>query len=215
MRLFVIFLDDYHVRLGNSIAVKEPLTEFVQTQLRPNDVVGIMYPLTPLDGICRSPRTRRRRERDRAVRGAEVRLPPRNLFEEQYARAVRGRRADSQPGGHDALRRWPRGWGLREGRKSIIYVSEGSRRCCRRRCARERVARPRSNPAAGPHDGRNSPARDGRGSPSRSLLAPARRLHAANRNNAAIYTLDPRGLTPFEYDIDEAVGRTRIAARCR
>ena len=29
---------------------------------------------------------------------------------------------------------------------------------------------------------------------------------AANRNNAAIYTLDPRGLAPFEYGIDEAVG---------
>ena len=29
---------------------------------------------------------------------------------------------------------------------------------------------------------------------------------AANRNNAAIYTLDPRGLAPFEFGIDEAVG---------
>src|SRR5688500_9724916 len=29
---------------------------------------------------------------------------------------------------------------------------------------------------------------------------------AANRNNAAIYTLDPLGLAPFEYGIDEAVG---------
>jgi hypothetical protein len=29
---------------------------------------------------------------------------------------------------------------------------------------------------------------------------------AANRNNAAIYSLDPRGLTPFEFGIDEAVG---------
>ena len=29
---------------------------------------------------------------------------------------------------------------------------------------------------------------------------------AANRNNTAIYSLDPRGLTPFEFGIDEAVG---------
>ena len=32
----------------------------------------------------------------------------------------------------------------------------------------------------------------------------------ANRNNTAIYALDPRGLAPFEFDIDEGVGDSRV-----
>ena len=35
---------------------------------------------------------------------------------------------------------------------------------------------------------------------------------AANRNNTAIYALDPRGLAPFEFDINEGVGDTRVDA---
>jgi hypothetical protein len=34
----------------------------------------------------------------------------------------------------------------------------------------------------------------------------------ANRNNTAIYALDPRGLAPFEFDINEGVGDTRVDA---
>src|SRR5712675_1129229 len=33
VRLFAIFLDDYHVRKENSIRVRQPLEQFVQTQL--------------------------------------------------------------------------------------------------------------------------------------------------------------------------------------
>ena len=51
MRLFAIFLDDYHVRHGSSLRVKEPLIEFIRTQLAPTDLVGIMYPLTPLSAV--------------------------------------------------------------------------------------------------------------------------------------------------------------------
>jgi hypothetical protein len=34
----------------------------------------------------------------------------------------------------------------------------------------------------------------------------------ANRNNTAIYALDPRGLTSFEYDIEQGVGDIRVDA---
>ena len=58
-RLFGIFLDDYHVRLENSMRAREPIARFVENQLAPSDMLAIMYPLTPLSaltwtGVCRS-----------------------------------------------------------------------------------------------------------------------------------------------------------------
>ena len=37
----------------------------------------------------------------------------------------------------------------------------------------------------------------------------------ANRNNIAIYALDPRGLAPFEFDINEGVGDISVSTRHR
>src|SRR5258706_14260967 len=51
VRLFILLLDDYHVRRGNDLAVKKPLTDFVQNQLAPQDMVAVMYPTTPVSGL--------------------------------------------------------------------------------------------------------------------------------------------------------------------
>jgi hypothetical protein len=51
-RIFVFFLDDYHVRLGNSMAARKPLAEFITTYLAPGDLVSVMYPLSPLDTVA-------------------------------------------------------------------------------------------------------------------------------------------------------------------
>ena len=101
VRLFVFFFDDYHVRLSNAVAVKEPLIRFVQTQLRPNDIVGIMYPLTPLDGISftRNPATVV--SAIERFEGRKFRLPsPQHSRGAVRARPNGDRRADSQSGGH-------------------------------------------------------------------------------------------------------------------
>src|SRR5262252_5408018 len=45
VRLFAIFLDDYHVRKENSLRVRAPLEQFVQTYIGPSDMMGLMYPL--------------------------------------------------------------------------------------------------------------------------------------------------------------------------
>ena len=45
-RILTIFLDDYHTRLGNSMAIREKLAKFVR-ELDPRDMVAIVYPLTP------------------------------------------------------------------------------------------------------------------------------------------------------------------------
>ncbi len=50
-RIFVFFLDDYNVRQSTAMAVRKPVSDFVRTQLAPNDLVAVMYPLTPLDGV--------------------------------------------------------------------------------------------------------------------------------------------------------------------
>ena len=67
MRLFVLLLDDYHVRRGNDMAVRKPLIEFIQNQLDPADMVAIMYPLTPVTDIHFSRDRERRHRRDRAA----------------------------------------------------------------------------------------------------------------------------------------------------
>jgi VWFA-related protein len=213
VRLFVLFLDDYHVRLGNSIAVKEPLTRFVQTYIRPNDVVGIMYPLTPLDGITftRNPATII--SAIERFEGRKFDYRPRNMFEEQYARApsevveqIRNQVVMTALRGLST-----RLGGLREGRKAIIYVSEGLTALLppQLRVADASLG-PLGNPVgrASPMTGENSQREETASFFAQSDLYSQMRdvFTAANRNNAAIYSLDPRGLAPFEFGIDEAVG---------
>src|SRR5882672_9137281 len=126
-RVFVIFLDDYHVRLGSSLAVRQPLTEFIQNQMRPLDLVAVMYPLTPVTDIDFT------RNHDKIINaiqhfeGRKYRYEPRNLFEEQYQRApteaveeIRNQVVMTALRGLSV-----RLGSIREGRKSIIYVSEG------------------------------------------------------------------------------------------
>lgn len=212
VRLFVFFLDDYHVRLGNSLAIKEPLVRFVQTQLRPNDVVGIMYPLTPLDGISFTRNMASVVSAIERFEGRKFDYRPRNTFEEQYARApseaveqIRNQVVMTALRGLST-----RLGGLREGRKAIIYVSEGLTVMLppQLRTADASLG-PLGNPGArNPMLGENNPREETASFFAQSDLYSQLRdvFTAANRNNAAIYTLDPRGLAPFEYGIDEAVG---------
>ncbi|OFW01472.1 MAG: hypothetical protein A3I61_15065 [Acidobacteria bacterium RIFCSPLOWO2_02_FULL_68_18] len=214
VRVFVFFFDDYHVRLGNSLAIKEPLVRFIQTQLRPNDIVGLMYPLTPLDGVSF---TRNKASIVSAIErfeGRKFNYEPRNAFEEQYARApseaveqIRNQVVMT------ALRGLAtRLGGLREGRKAIVLVSEGLTALLppQLRNADASLGRldPR-NPAAGnPMVGENSQREEVAAWFAQSDLYSQMRdvFTAANRNNAAIYAVDPRGLTPYEFGIDEGVG---------
>jgi len=210
VRLFVFFLDDYHVRLGNSMAVKEPLIRFVQTQLRPNDVVGVMYPLTPLDAISftRNPATVV--SAIKSFEGRKFNYEPRNRLEEEYARypteTVERLRNEVSMTALRALA--TRLGGLREGRKAIIYVSEGFTALLP---PQMRAGDAQMGPMPGqrnPGLGENNPREETAAVFAQADINSQMReiFTAANRNNAAIYTLDPRGLAPFEFGIDEAVG---------
>src|SRR5687767_11666300 len=85
VRLFIILFDDYHVRRGNDMAVRKPLIDFVQNQLAPQDMVAIMYPLTPVSALTF---TRNKSSMIAAINTFEGRkgiYQPRNEFEERYA----------------------------------------------------------------------------------------------------------------------------------
>ena len=225
VRLFVLFFDDYHVRLGNSLSVKEPLIRFVQTQLRPNDVVGIMYPLTPLDGISFTRNTASIVSAIERFEGRKFDYRPRNQLEEQYARApteiveqIRNQVVMTALRGLST-----RLGGLREGRKAIIYVSEGLTVLLPPQMRNMDASQGRmGNPGAGiapvsPLAGENNPREQTAAVFAEADLYSQLRdvFTTANRNNAAIYTLDPRGLTPFEYGIDEGVGPRQDASALR
>jgi VWFA-related protein len=209
VRLFVILLDDYHVKRGNDISVRKPLTEFIQNQLAPADMVAIMYPLTPVTDL------RFTRDRDSTVSAIEKFLgrkfdyTPRNMFEERYANypAQVVERLRNQIT-MDALKGAAMKMGsLREGRKSIIFVSEGFT---------SMLPAALSDPVASMPGFRN-PNRGNTGAP---IATPSQQLMAdsdllsdmqmvfrdVNRQNTSIYSVDPRGLAVFEYDINQAVG---------
>jgi VWFA-related protein len=125
VRLYAIFLDDYHVRRMGELRVIEPLLAFVR-QLPATDLVGVFYPLDSVTDVSFS------RDRDRVVK---------------QIRAFYGRRGDyapTRPVENDHLR-FPEQieqirrqitmsaleglavhlGGIKQGRKAIVFVTEG------------------------------------------------------------------------------------------
>ncbi len=161
VRMVVLFLDDYHVAWDGGVRVRAPLRRFIDTQIGPYDLVAVMYPLTPVSALQFT--------HDRYVlstalvtfEGRKGNYAVRNSAEATYAGAppavieqIRNKVTLS------ALESLMNHLGaLREGRKSVVLVSEGFM----------------------------LPVED---------MEDLRRVYdAANRNNAAIYVLDPRGLS--------------------
>ncbi len=209
VRLFVILLDDYHVRRGNDMGVRKPLIDFIQNQLSPLDLVAVMYPLTPVDDIHFS------RNRDALIsainkfEGRKHDYRPRNMFEEQYAMypAQTVERIRNQVTMSALKAASVRLSGLREGRKSVIFVSEGFTALLPSQMADPIASMPgygnpnRGNPMAGQaNDRQNFQA-------TTDLLTEMQDVfRILNRENTSIYAVDPRGLGVFAYDINEGVG---------
>ena len=221
VRLFVILLDDYHVRRSSSMGVRQPLIRFIQQQLSPLDMVALMYPLTPVSDV------RFTRNRDAVVsaiekfEGRKFNYDPRNELEERYAyypaatvELIRNQVSLSALKGLVTYL-----GGLREGRKAVILVSEGY----------TNNLPPQLNDPVAAMPGINNPARRMPGVDDESARAEAARFFnnvdimtelrevydAANRSNTSIYSLDPRGLAAFEYDINEGVGLQRDQAQLK
>jgi len=211
VRLFVIFLDDYHVRRVSALRVREALVQFIKTQLGPLDMVAIMYPLMSVAQLTFSRDLDALAAAVNQFEGRKYDYRPRNPFEEQYAyypaQAVETVRNEVTM---TALRGLSVRLGsLREGRKAIIFVSEGFSSLLPPQMRDPNAQMPgMGNPAAGNPSAGNSLNEDRMRFRSDVELQSDLRavFDTANRNNTAIYALDPRGLATGEFDINENIG---------
>src|SRR6266850_6753378 len=214
VRLFAIFLDDYHVRKENSLRVRAPLEQFVQTQLGPSDMIGLMYPLQSVLNV------RMTRNKDQVARGLDKFLGrkydyiPLNDLERQYAylpvetqEQIRVRVALSAIQGlivHMGT--------LKEGRKQLIIVSEGF---SNRLPLTVQLANPSIGgggvPIAPGGNGIIDPIGAAGLSGNQADFAAQMDMEQllrdvydeANKNNVSLYTVDPRGLAVSEFDVSD------------
>ena len=127
VRVFAIFFDDYHVDKAPQITIpmRQGLSLFVN-RLWPTDLVAIMDPLTTLSALRF---TRSKSELQAAVNKFEGRqgeiFPIKSVMEE--AQLMRGdiRRVRAQVTFSALAALTMKLGGMREGRKSIIFVSQG------------------------------------------------------------------------------------------
>jgi VWFA-related protein len=220
-RIFVFFLDDYHVRLGNSMAARRPISEFIQNSLSPRDLVAVMYPLTPLDGVQLT------RDHQSVIRtierfeGRKFNYEPRNAIEERYAlypaEVVERIRRQVTMSALEGLS--VKLGALREGRKAIVFLSEGFTSVLPPQMRDPIASMPgvgnpnRGNPMAGMGNLNEDRAEFLGGVDIQQEMREV--FNAANRSNTAIYAVDPRGLATGEFDISENVNMTRSGESLR
>ena len=127
VRVFVIFWDEYHIgRFAEAIKGRRALTTFVSTAFGPSDLVALMDPLLPVDVITF---TRDRRELSEKIAKLEGRfgvyMPTRSAAEDNMMQIRDIARVRSEVT-MSALRSTAVHLGsIKDGRKSIIFVSEG------------------------------------------------------------------------------------------
>ena len=219
VRLFAIFLDDYHTRLGASVSVREPIAKFISTQLGPSDMVGLMYPLQPVATV------RMTRDHDLIIRGLASFVgrkgdyTVKSRLEEQYANypaetveQIRNQVSLS------ALKGLITHMGsLKEGRKALVLISEGYSNTLPPQLRDPNASAPgldnpqRHNPQAGLNDNREYTREFFSSSDMDMSLREVWDL--ANKNNVAIYAVDPRGLPTSEFDLSQPVMSAQVDSR--
>jgi VWFA-related protein len=125
VRVYAIFLDDYHVQRLGELQVIEPLLAFVQ-QLPPTDLVAVYYPLDSMTDVHFS------RDREpvlkaiRAFKGRRGDYQPTRPVEEEHLRypqnieRIRRQITMSALGGLATHL-----GGIKQGRKTVMFISEG------------------------------------------------------------------------------------------
>ena len=213
VRVIVIYLDDYHTRLGNSMAIRERLARFVRG-LHPRDLVALMTPLMTTAGVTFSRNHDATARQIMAFQGRKYDYTPKHPAEEIYQYLT--------PEQIEALRNQIVTTGLeglcvylgsvRDGRKSVIYVSEG---------LMSRI--PQGTQTTGLYGGTggamvppqtmqqqmaaSGAASAGQQSAQLNLLDLMKDIFlAASRSNTSFYPLDPRGLAASEFSVADRVG---------
>ena len=217
-RIFVFFLDDYHVRDLNAMRMTAPLVEFVETQLAPTDLVAIMYPLTPLFDVQL---TRNHGQIVNALQrfeGRKYKYDARNGYEQLYnhypTTVVEKIRNDVSLSALKALAIHL--GGLREGRKSVIVLSEGYSNYVPPQLRDESatggglISTQRFDPFAGQSGQEQTMQFFEDSSMQMNLVYTA---DIANKNNTSFYMVDPRGLAVSEYDMSTVPIGTQTDSR--
>lgn len=127
VRLFAVFMDDYH--LGRypqeMIPLRKALTDFLGTMMGPLDLVTVMNPITPLSALEWT------RDRQKLVQGIKVyegrndNFIGRSPLEESQNLSRNAARVRSQVVITALQALVMHLSGLREGRKTILFVSQG------------------------------------------------------------------------------------------
>lgn len=200
-RLIMIFLDDYHTRLGNSLQVRENLAMWVR-QLSPRDLVVVLYPLTPIAAATFSRNHDGTADAILKFSGRKYDYQPKNDYEQQYANAPP--EVMEQMRNELTIRALTSACvfmgSMREGRKLILFVSEGMT-----------ATLPAGVRTAGTPIMQRPPTGTDPGSTQAffreaDLMSRMRDIFgAATRNNTSIYTMDPRGLATSEFGVADQV----------
>ena len=213
-RIFTFFLDDYHVRRETSMGVRKPVVDFIANQLAAGDLVSVMYPLTPLDAVTLTRNHQGVMNTVEKFQGRKYDYEPINDLERGYVYRATPQAIETirRQVSLTALRGICTKLGsLREGRKSVILVSEGYTSLL--------PPQLRSNMPGGlaaPGDITRDPfAAENNALEDRARFSADLDMHqelrdvfdACNRNNTSIYALDPRGLSAGEFDISQNISQ--------
>jgi VWFA-related protein len=208
VRVIVIYLDDYHTRLGNSMAIRERLSKFVRG-LNPRDLVALMTPLMSTAAVTFS------RNHDATARqimnfqGRKYDYTPKHPAEEIYQRLT--------PEQIESLRNQIVTTGLeglcvylgsvRDGRKSVLYVSEGLLSSIPPGTRTTGLFGGTTPPSTLQEQMTANAAGIGNQSGQMNLLDQMKEIFlAASRSNTSFYPMDPRGLAASEFSIADGVG---------
>jgi len=127
VRVYAIFLDEYHVQRLNELRVIEPLVAFVR-QLPPTDLVAVFYPIDSVTDVAFTRDREPLLKRIRAFYGRRgAYFPPKYPVEEAHLRYSAGdiesRRREIVNSAIEGLATHL--GGIKQGRKTVIFVSEG------------------------------------------------------------------------------------------
>ena len=225
-RVFVLFLDTYHISQGSGMSSRPALMNFLLRTIGPDDLIAGMTPrMSPAD-LSFTPRTDSLEsllntiygKRDSIIEDPEEQQISQCFSREEWPLYRDRRRAKLSIDAMETLVRHLDG--LREERKAIITVTEGWPMF---RDDLQSMSKTSSRVPTGPgiiigpggRPGTSDPANAIGGSPSGgqcdgirmqiAAMEVAQQFHdlpdVANRANASFYTVDPRGLAVFDAPI--------------
>ena len=128
VRVFLIFWNEYHIdQFGSAVRAREQLSRFMLESFGPTDLVGLMDQLTPSDAIKFTRDRRALADQVHLLRGRRgVYVPARSAIEEAHLRNAQDVERIRSQVTSSALKSAIMHLGtIRQGRKAIVFVSEG------------------------------------------------------------------------------------------